>query len=319
MNRIFVFFVLSALIGFGVPAQTQDAAPKTPPRIFDWTESVLGEIGDENPLTPLRDFEGKQIKIKFYITDSASKIIEKRAFDLQDESFELDPFVNDLGEVFRSSLDYFFKIYPDAPVKETIVIINDFGNDRRNNSARAKKESRVIEIDIRRWHKMYRGKRQQGAAMSTIHEFTHVVNYMIDPAEDKYHREFSAIFFEMLNYVRQWGWQKFEDSYLEDFPVPPSQDIMSAQFSSYAPLRHLAYYFARVVHDGDYLVDPAKNPQQKSKTELIESFARAYLSNRGHGDAGFDAALREVGFQNKAGTPLTIALIRQDLVSELQQ
>ena len=195
-----------------------------------YTQQLMDDMEDTDPYTHLRDVESSKIKIRFFITQSASRIVEKRAFDVSDEGFDLEKFVDKLSETYQKSLDYFSVIYPDAPIQEVFVFVTDFGSERKSSSARAKRDSLIIELDVRRWHKNYRGSTPEYAWQSAIHEFAHVVNYRTDAREDKYHRELSAIFFEMLNYIKFAGWEKFEANYLELFFLKSKNDVLSDKF-----------------------------------------------------------------------------------------
>lgn len=186
--------------------------------------------------------------------------------------------------------------------------------ERKTTISSAKTNSRLILADIRRWHKLYRGQRSYLSTTTSIHEFVHLVNYRLDPKEEKLHRELVAICFELLNFRRKGGQKAFDQLYLRSAagPLREPRQVLDTKYTSNAPLRYIAHFFFRKVYDGTYRVPAQPLP-------ALERFAALYLAGPQVGYAGFNDACREAKITAADGSPLTLRMIQNQLSSELKE
>lgn len=66
------------------------------------------------------------------------------------------------------------------------------GDERKNMTASVFHRSRVLEIDVRRWHKAWRRGNFAIYETTPVHELTHVLQWSSDQNETRYQRELSA-------------------------------------------------------------------------------------------------------------------------------
>lgn len=284
-------------------------------KAIDYTDSFLENYRDNKGTRGLKIVDINGITMRLYITQAALSLIQNQAFDVPDDEFQLEPFVDGVADVFYDTVSYFGEVMP-VPIREFHVIIDDFGEKRKANSGSAWQQSRVITIDLRRWHTMYRTDGDVSAFTVSIHEFTHIVQYLLDLQEEKYHRELNAVFFETMNYMRKTSVQEFRNSYLARMDLKSPAQVMNRTYVDMPPLRYITHSFMVKVMDGIYI--PASAPDTpEAKGEAIEQFSARYLANRATGADGFDSTLQSMGFRNAAGAPLTLAMIQQELYAEL--
>jgi hypothetical protein len=245
----------------------------------DRTDAVLNQLRAKG-LTEISVADAAGIKIKLHRTASAEAIIQARNFDVKDEAFDEAAFQAFVIGRFAPSLEYFRGLVPQRIVDELHVVIDDFGEDRKGNTAQTGIMSRVISCDVRRWHKLYKGYRSYLADLVAIHEFTHVNNYFLDDGETKTHRELVAIVFESLSLIRQYGEETYRKNYLKKVtsPLAKPEHVLGEAFQGQNPLRYVAHAFLKKVSYAD-----------------AERFAREYLVNRATGAKGFDEAAKRLG------------------------
>lgn len=277
----------------------------------DLTDSILNKY-KEAGLSEVQTAYLKGARIRLHLTASAKTIIDTKQFDVADDKFDQVAFNYFIIERFAESLDYFSKIVSASPFEEFHAIVNDLGEARKGTISQAKVSSRVIELDVRRWHKLYRGKSAYLADVTSIHEYAHTNNYFLDEREDKKHRELVAIVFESLNLIRLYGPKTYKKNYLKKVSIPVARpdDVLGDRYNGMPALRAIAHSFISKVYDGVYAVEG-------DPTQALERFAFAYLSDTLVGSAGFDSALNKIGFRQAQPAPLKLELIQYDLHREL--
>ena len=279
----------------------------------DETERNL-DILKSHGLAELGKFEASRINVNYYITASAQNIIDTGNFDIQGESFSLDRFLDFIEDKFRNNIGYFQDIANRRNINELHLVIEDFGEERANNISVAIINTRIIKIDVRRWHKLYLGRRQYLANLTSIHEFTHINNYILDNDEVKLHRELSAIIFESLSYIKNEGEPAYIHAYLRNVAgnLESPENILNEEYSGMVPLRHLAHYFIENIINGGYAVEG-------NKIEKLEDFAYSYLADSENGDKGFDDACLAMGIKDSNNNRITLEKVRNDLYQQLRE
>lgn len=286
----------------GTPADRSDQL------LQEFAGKGLRELGQ----FPIGKNPQAQINLKIAITAAAEAIIAQRKFDLPDNNFNLLDFTKGLAGEFADGIQYFQQIVPDSRISEFYVVIDDLAEKRKTTISSAKTNSRLILADIRRWHKLYRGQRSYLSTTTSIHEFVHLVNYRLDPKEEKLHRELVAICFELLNFRRKGGQKAFDQLYLKAAagPLREPRQVLDTKYTSNTPLRYIAHFFFRKVYDGTFPVAGQSLP-------ALERFAALYLASPQMGYAGFNDACREAKITAADGTPLTLRIIQNQLYAEL--
>ncbi|HAZ11213.1 MAG: hypothetical protein A2X86_08425 [Bdellovibrionales bacterium GWA2_49_15] len=284
--------------GFSARAQAWD----------DRTDSTLGQY----QLEELGRFEAGGVEVRFAMTAEARQIITTRTFDKPDPSFDEARFLNFVRETWKAGINYFHVLVPTLPFAEVNIILQDLKEDRRSTINLTTVNSRVVSMDLRRWHKIYLGFSSFLGAATSIHEFTHVNNYWLDEGEEKLHREQVAVVFEILHLAKLKGMDWVLANYLTNVAgvVANPQDLMSSEYKGMPPLRTLVHGLLKRVWDGSYKVSG-------DKMEAVEAWAAAYLEDGNKGDAGLNRAFVSTKLKTNNGNILTAAQWRADVYQSL--
>ena len=165
-----------------------------------------------------------------------------------------------MKETWQTGLDYFHVLVPTLPFADVHIILHDLKEERRSTINLTGVNSRVVTMDLRRWHKIYLGYSNFLGAITSIHEFTHVNNYWLDEGEDKLHREQTAVVFEILHLVKLKGMDWVLSTYLGSVAgtVANPQDLLATEYKGMSPLRTLVHGLIKRVWDGSYIVSGDK-------------------------------------------------------------
>lgn len=274
----------------------------------DRTEEVMQ---DYDGLRRVLNFQASEINVKLYITAGTQEIIDTNNFDTSNE-FNPAMFYNYVRNNFTNSMNYYHTIEPTKAVNDLNIIIVDMGEGRRNTISAAKVGTNIIEIDIRRWHKLYSGLRPYLAGLTSIHEYVHVNNYVLDGDENKLPRELTAIIFEGLSYLRENGEEGFRQTYLRDVAgnLGNKESLLSTEYTDNTTLRYLSYHLINNVLNGNYPVNGNKIPG-------LEHFAAAYLTDIDNDDQGFNdsCTLQNIRINNGI---LTLRKLREETYNSIQ-
>lgn len=256
----------------------------------------------------IRTFNSEGIAVHVYMTPQAQRIIDERNFDVPDDNFNIERFLNHIENNFSDSMEYFHDINESKTIDELNIVLESTGNDGEYTVASTRVNTRIINIDVKRWHKIYKGLKSYLSGTISIHEYTHVNNYKLDNDEVRYHRELTAIIFESLNYIRKEGSENFIDDYIERTtrPLEYMEAITSHEYRGNNPLRYLSHFFIKNVLEGGYLVSG-------NKIQVLERFASAYLSDTDNEDKGFNDACLNLGIKDSNNNYLTLDKVRNDL------
>jgi|SRR3989338_4421327 len=268
----------------------------------DRTEEVMHNY---DGLRQISNFQASEINVKLYMTSGAQEIIDNNTFDIPNE-FNPAMFYDYVKNNFTSSMNYYHTIEPVKSVRDLNIVIVDMGEGRRNTISAAKIGTNIIEIDIRRWHKLYSGMRPYLAGLTSIHEYVHVNNYVLDTDETKLPRELTAIIFEGLSYVRENGEEGFRQTYLTNVAgnLENKENLLSEEYTDNTTLRYLSYQLINNVLNGNYQING-------NKIRGLEHFAAAYLTDIDNDDEGFDDScmLHNIRINNEI---LTLQKLRQE-------
>ena len=263
-------------------------------------------------LRSIGHFDASGIRVNLYITNAADNIATARNFDIQDDNFNLNLFSEYIEDEYKNSIEYFKGISNRNNIYNLHLVIEDLGEERRYTVSQTRVNTRIIEIDIRRWHKIYRGRRPYLADLTSIHEFTHINNYTLDDNEERLHRELAAIIFESLNYVRENGEEAYLNNYLNDIVggIENPESVLSNEYTGMVPLRHIVRYLINRTIDGSYRLGD-------DKLDKLEELAYSYLSDEDNGNKGFNDACLQIDLRDSNNNILTLERIRADLYKEL--
>ena len=274
------------------------------PGYRDTTESAMKELGKGLELMQEKAIEG--IQVKLYLAKSAKTAIEKQAFLVKDPDFNQQKLNDFILKNFELSLTYFRSIAPGDELKELNLVIVDQGGDKGTISE-VPVHSRVIQLHLVRWHKYYLKNTEHYVAVSSIHEFGHVINYMYSPKEVKLHREMSGVLLECLNLIQLYGVEWFNKAYLYYYTskILDTSTILDSNYTNMNVVRSLAFTLFTNIYNGTY----------KGSTEaraLTEQLIISYIKNPTDDAKGMDQAFEQAGLLDGAGKSLTLATLQQD-------
>lgn len=287
----------------------------------DQTDSVLAGFRANQGLTGLRDTTAAGLTVHLYLTRDSQQLIAAKGFDIADPGFDLAKYTDFVVSAFDENLVYFNRLFPEKRVAELHLIVDDLKEARKGTISETFQLSRVMRLDVRRWHKLFLGYRAFLAGLTSIHEFTHVVNYVADPSEDKYHRELTAIVVEILNFIRTQGEPAFRTGYLASVAgtLDNPEKVKGDAYPGNTALRYIARSLVAKVLEGRYGAPGGGDPA--ARLSALERFAQLYLLQPIAGREGFDRACADAGLAagSEAGSPaLTLEKIQLDLFAELK-
>lgn len=296
---------LALLLSFSAQAQEFPA-----PGYSDQTESVMrSRFGKNIELMTEKQIEG--IQVKLHLAKTAKTAIAKQAFLVKDPDYNQEKFNEFIFKSFESSISYFKKISPGDEVKELNLVIVDQGGDKGTISE-VSLHSRVIELHLVRWHKYYIKNSEHYVAVSSIHEFGHVINYMYSPKEFKYHREMTGVLTECLHLVQLFGLDFFNKAYLYYYtnPIKDLSTLLDPNYTDMHVLRNLAFNLFTNIYNGTY-------KGSAEARELTEKFIISYIKNPVDGSEGLNQAFKEFGLLDSAGEVLTLETLQKDTFTKL--
>ncbi|MGZ3687864.1 MAG: hypothetical protein ACXWP5_12915 [Bdellovibrionota bacterium] len=173
--------------------------------------------------------------------------------------------------------------------------------------------SRVIAPEVKRWLKIERGQSAKFLKdLTSIHELTHVMQYLTDPEEAQMDREFSAILVESLRLVETLGEDRYLLVYLPKVAggAPTRKELESDTYTTHSVIRYLTWFLFKNVHGGKYTAT--------SSAGLLQKFSESYFLSHKKGRARFDAVAAELGVLDTHGKPLTLAILASDLIEQLK-
>ncbi|HXH74111.1 MAG TPA: hypothetical protein VNJ08_04055 [Bacteriovoracaceae bacterium] len=275
------------------------------PGYTDRTTGVMTEHEKKGiEVSAERSIEG--IQVKLYISQSAKTAIANSAFLIPDAGYDQDKFNSFILDTFETSLEYLRQINPNQEVKILNLVLIDKGGDVGTISE-VPVHSRVIELHLGRWHKYFLRDAKSFVAVSSIHEFAHIINYIYSPKETRLHREMTGVMVECLNFIQLYGMESFLASYRKSFTSKMTDLTVfnSDVYTNMNVIRNMAFIFFQNLYSGTYT-----GSTDSRKTS--EEFVMNYLMNSKDDQSGFDDAL------TKAGIKLTFKQLREDTLKDLK-
>lgn len=274
------------------------------PGYTDQTDREMQRISKDIELLEEKTIEG--IQVKLHLAKSAKAAIAKKAFLVADPEFSQEKLNAYIFKSFESSLSYYRTISPGNELNELNLVIVDEGGDKGTISE-VPVHSRVVLLHLVRWHKYYFKNTEHYTAVSSIHEFGHIVNYMYSPKETKFHREMTGILLECLNLTRLYGLDFFNKAYLWYYTskISDLSLIVKSEYSNMNVLRYLAFNLFTNVHNGTY-------KGNDEPVVLLEKLAIAYLKNPADDAKGLNEIFEQVGLVDGTGKTLTLSTLQID-------
>lgn len=295
-NLIFATLLLSS---FNLWAQSFPA-----PGYSDQTDREMQRLKNDIELLEEKTIEG--IQVKLHLAQSAKKAIAKKAFLVADPDFSQEKLNAYIFKNFESSLAYYRSISPGNELSELNLVIIDEGGDKGTISE-VPVHSRIVLLHLVRWHKYYLKNTEHYTAVSSIHEFGHIMNYMYSPKETKFHREMTGILLECLNFIRLYGIEFYTKAYPYYYTskITDLSLILKSEYTNMNVLRNLAFVFFTNVHNGTY-------KGSADAVQLLETLTIAYLKNPTDDSQGLDEVFKQAGLTDAEGKTLTLATLQND-------
>ena len=285
------------------------------PAMIDRTADLIKEYEAEGLVSLGTIRSDKQpVTMKFFVTQSAQKIMDEKTFDVPDDAFDEAKFETFVAQKFGNALVYLLERMPNWPASEINLILSDTGDERQKMTASVFHRSRVLEIDVRRWHKAWRQENFTIYETTPVHELTHVLQWFSDQNETRYQRELSANIVEVayLHY-RVGSKDPIFTTYLAlSGPKPTREQLLDPDTNQAMAWRTLAYQLVNNCLDGTYRFTHLRTATENKKTVALEKFAILYARHPATGDAGFAAACRESGLLDSDQQALTLNTLRRD-------
>lgn len=315
------FFIICTVCAFTIFTAQADETPAT---MIDKTAAIVKEYEAEGwePLGTIRS-DTQPVTLKFFVTKSAQKIMETKNFDVADDAFDQTKFETFVAQKFGNGLVYLLNHTPDWPAPEIYLILADSGEERKNQTASVFHRSRVAEVDVRRWHKIWRQENFAISETTPVHELTHILQWFSDQNDTRYQRELSANIVE-VTYLRQRVGANaplFVNYLRLSGPPPTAQQLLDPDTNKADAWRTLAYQFVTNCLDGTYQFANLDAANQEKQPEMrlaaIEKFAIDYARHPAIGDEGFAAACHDNALLDAASQPLTLDTLRHDAARAL--
>lgn len=300
-----ILSILALLFSLNIWAQDFPA-----PGYRDTTEAAMKDLGKGLELLEEQAIEG--IQVKLYLAKSAKTAIEKQAFLVKDPEYNQNNLNAFIFKTFQSSLSYFRLISPGDEIKELNLVIVDQGGDKGTISE-VPVHSRVIQLHLVRWHKYYLKKSEHYVAVSSIHEFGHVINYMYSPKEVKLHREMSGVLLECLNFIQLYGMEVFSKGYQYYYTskITDLAQILDSNYTNMNVVRNIVFTLFTNIYNGTY-------KGSAEARELTEKIIIAYIKNPTDEAKGLDQAFEQFGLLDSTGAPLTLTTLQLDTQNALK-
>ena len=296
-------------------------ADETPPApLIDNTETIVREFEAEglDELGTIRS-DKQPVRLKFFVTKSAQKLMDADTFDVEDDEFDEAKFETFVAQKFGNALVYLLERVNDWPAHEIYLLISDLGDERKNLTASVFHRSRVVEIDVRRWHKAWRTDNFIVYETTPVHELTHVLQWFSDQNDTRYQRELSANIVEIayLRYRVGSTAPIFTDYLPLNGPPPTRAQLLDSDSDQSSAWRTLAFKLVTNCLNGTYQFTTLNEETDEEKRQVariaaLEKFAILYARHPAIGDEGFAAACRESGLVDTAHKPLTLETLRSD-------
>ncbi|MEK7866417.1 MAG: hypothetical protein AAB434_07010 [Planctomycetota bacterium] len=205
------------------------------------------------------------------------------------EGKDVEKFYDDVLEVLSWSANYVEQAL-GGPVQEyDFVLAKGFPRDGVSAAIRG---TTAMHGNVEKWHERMYSRESRKAVLydSASHEMYHVQTYRTDPDEEKFTREFTAMFFEAavtlkrggIEYV--WGGMASAKKDILERKLPLDRDYTKAYDATFT--RGLADWAANMVHEDN-------------KLEGVERASRALLVSKTNGVESFDEVMKECGFTLK--------------------
>jgi hypothetical protein len=230
------------------------------------------------------------LTIKLWTSKDARKIMKEQNFDKKVKPFSMPDFYKFVFDTFKENVSYYHSFAPH-PVDEFHVILSDFGERRKSVAANASLGTSLIEIDVRRWHKMWSGYGRWRGNLASIHEYAHVQNYALDIKEVRRFREFTAIVIECAGLIHHYGLEAYVRMYEKKTVRGRAklERIMDDAKWNMAALRTTAYRFVVNLTNGLYTHEDEKT------LDKLKEFSSNLISSKKTGEAGFNEAAKSSG------------------------
>lgn len=224
------------------------------------------------------------------------------------EGKDVEKFYDDVIEVLSWSAKYVAEAM-QGPVKEyDFVLTKGYPKDGVSSAIRG---TSAMYGNVEKWHERMYSRESRKAILynSAAHEMYHVQTYQTDPDEEKFMREFSAMFFEAGVTVKRgsiehlWGALASAKKDILERKLPLDRDYTKAYDATFT--RGLAAWAANLVYDDH-------------KLDGVEGAARALLVSKTNGVASFDEVMEEGKLAAK-GKPITFERALTEFKAHLER
>ena len=297
-----------------------DETSVVPAPLIDNTETIVQEFEAEGleSIGTIRS-DKQPVTLKFFVTESAQKLMDAGTFDVEDNEFDQAKFETFVAQKFGNALAYLLERADNWPAQEIYLLLSDTGDERQYSTASVIHRSRVVEIDLRRWHKAWRTENFMVYETTPVHELTHVLQWFSDQNDTRYQRELSANLVEIAYLRYRVGSTDpiFTDYLSLNGPPPTRAQLLDPDSDQSSAWRHLAFKLVSNCLDGTYQfttlnAETDEEKRQTARIAALEKFAILYARHPAIGEEGFAAACRESGLLDAAGKPLTLDTLRHD-------
>ena len=227
----------------------------------EWKEK--GEV----ELARTVDIDGK--KVNFWV--------HKGEYDptgfFEEKSIDTDELLDRVQNVFSTSL-------PSLPEYNIVVT----SGKPKNGFSEAYKKTNVMGINAENWHRGTEegNGRKHLPQISAAHEGYHLMNYITDPDESKFGREYSAMIHEAGVLANVFGKERLEDDLSRRTEYIRKNKIDMMDLTRPAVTRVLAYHTAVKILDSKGL-------------HTLENLAEQLLSDSANGIESFDKVSGKMG------------------------
>ena len=235
----------------------------------EWKEN------DEVELERIADIGGK--KVNFWIHKGKYDPI---AF-FEENSVNIQEFLDMVENVFSTSFPYADKATGKSLPEYNIVVTK---GKPKNGYSEAYKKTNVMGINAETWHRGTENGKEDWSQISAAHEGYHLRNYITDPDESKFGREYSAMLHESGMLVNVFGKERLEDVLSRRIEYIGKNEVDMMDLTRPAVTRALAYHTAVKILDSKGL-------------HTLEELSKELLVDEDNGIESFDKVADRMGLE----------------------
>lgn len=262
----------------------------------DHTEIEMAELRRDG-LELERRIEGT-VNANVYTTIDARALMEDK-----------DNLIQSLSVRFKDNLEY-FNSFCNHPVNEINIVI-DSSPQTLDSFGFVPFFTNIMVLDESMLETTDMDFLKQIQDMTVIHEYAHIQLNAQDGDEPATYKEFSSIIVESMNLIRLYGYDWYNEKYMEYSSTAGfNPETIFSDESSYYALRLMAYQFMKDSFEGNISSDNNETP-----LSMLEHFARNYFKEEANRSEGFNLAAEDTGLIFNARL-LELEDIRQRAYSE---